>query len=145
VILLVGCATSKEEGEEPGSRVSLAELSEPARATVYRVTEGGQVEKITREFERGREVYDVEASVGGRHMEYLIGATDGAVLGTETQIELGELPDPVRRAAEGFYGTSSGLLVMKGVEYGETSYEIVGPKNGKRVEATFDPTGKQIE
>jgi len=32
---------------------------------------------------------------------------------------------------------------MKGVEYGETHYEIEGPKNGKTVEATFDPSGKK--
>ena len=32
---------------------------------------------------------------------------------------------------------------MKGVEYGETHYEIEGTKNGKTVEVTFDPAGKK--
>jgi hypothetical protein len=31
---------------------------------------------------------------------------------------------------------------MKGVEYGETHYEIEGQKNGKKVEVTLDPLGK---
>jgi hypothetical protein len=34
---------------------------------------------------------------------------------------------------------------MKGVEYGETSYEIEGNKGGKTVEVSFDPLGKRIE
>ena len=35
-----------------------------------------------------------------------------------------------------------GLKAMKGLEYGETHYEIEGPKNGKTVEVTFEPDGK---
>ena len=34
---------------------------------------------------------------------------------------------------------------MKGVEFGETSYEIEGTKHGKMVEVTFDPAGKRLE
>ena len=54
-----------------------------------------------------------------------------------------ELPEAVRAAAEKYFGTTVGLKAMKGVEYGETSYEIEGKKNGKIVEVTFDPTGKK--
>jgi len=32
---------------------------------------------------------------------------------------------------------------MKGVEYGETHFEIEGRKNGKKVEVTYDASGKQ--
>ena len=114
--------------------MTLAQLSEPARATVNRVTAGGQVDKMTREVERGKTVYDVEATVGGKHMEYLIADSDGELLGTEVPIEFTELPEPVRAATEKYFGTTAGLTVMKGVEYGETQFEIEGPKNGKVVE-----------
>ena len=125
--------------------MTLAQLSEPARATVNRVTAGGQVDKMTREVERGKTVYDVEATVGGKHMEYLIADSDGELLGTEVPIEFTELPEPVRTATEKYFGTTTGLTVMKGVEYGETQFEIEGPKNGKVVEVTFDPSGKQAK
>jgi len=32
---------------------------------------------------------------------------------------------------------------MKGVGYGETHFEIEGRKNGKKVEVTYDASGKQ--
>jgi uncharacterized membrane protein YkoI len=140
---LAGCASTG--GKKEGTRVSLAELSEPARATVKKLTAGGKVDKIDKEVEKGKLVYDVEATVGGKHIEYLIADADGAVLGTETSIEFGELPEPVRAAAQKYFGSSTGLKAMKGVEYGKTSYEIEGKKNGKTAEVTFDPTGKLLE
>jgi len=140
--LVAGCASSTPH-KEASVRVSLPELSGAARATVDKVTAGGHVDQIDKEFERGKLVYDVEATVGGKHVEYVIADTDGAVLGTETSIEYSDLPVAVRAAAEKFFGHATGLKAMKGVEYGETSYEVTGPKNGKAVEVTFTPEGKR--
>lgn len=134
---VAGCATTREHD------VTLAEVSEPARATITKETAGGHVDKITKEVERGKSVYDVEATVGGKHMEYLVADANGELLGTEVPIEFGQTPEPVRVAAEKYFGTSNGLTVMKGLEYGETHYEVEGPKNGKKVEVTFDPKGKR--
>ena len=144
VVTLTGCACTKGGGQSKDKevRVSLAQLSGPARATVERVTAGGKIEQMTREFEHGTTVYDVEAQVDGKHLEFLIAEADGAVLGTEVPIAYEQLPEAVRAAAEKYFGTASGLTAMKGVEFGETTYEIEGPKNGKTVEATFDPEGK---
>jgi uncharacterized membrane protein YkoI len=139
-ILTGACSSTKANKEVP---VTMSELSPPASATVAKVTAGGHVEKIHREIERGKPVYDVEATVDGKHMEYLIAESDGAVLGTEVPIAFSELPATVQKSAETFFGTTSALTAMKGVEYGETQYEIEGLKNGKRVEVTFDPEGKQ--
>lgn len=147
LVAAVGCKsaeTENEESDEAETRVELSQLPDAARASVEKLTAGGHVDKIDREIEHGVAAYDVEATVGGKHVEYLVAEKDGAVLGTETQIEISELPAPVREAAEKFFGTTAGLEAMKGVEFGETSYEIVGKKDGKRVEVTFDPTGKRI-
>lgn len=140
-----GCATTDEDRGKNEEEIPLMAMSAPARATVERETAGGQVESIIRETERGRLVYDVEASVGGKHLEYLIADSDGAILGTETQIEFNQLPAPVQTEAEGLFGTTSGLMIMRGEEYGETSFEVSGNKDGKRVEATFNPKGKRLE
>ena len=59
-------------------------------------------------------------------------------MGTENEIEFNQLPEPVRAAAEKYFGTSAGLKAMKGAEYGQTHYEIEGPQGGKTVEVTFD-------
>jgi uncharacterized membrane protein YkoI len=145
--LACGCASRNGAGtkKEKDVNVSIAELSAPARATVEKVTANGRVEKITKEKEKGRVVYDVEATIGGKHEEFLIADDDGTVLGTETSIDFASLPDGVRDAAVRYFGTSTGLKAMKGLEYGEISYEIEGPKNGKVVEVTFDDTGKKVK
>jgi uncharacterized membrane protein YkoI len=140
--LVSGCASSKS-GAPKETRVGVQEMSPPARATVEKVTAGGRVEQVSKEVERGRTVYDVEATVGGKHLEFLIADSNGELLGTEVPIEFGELPEPVRSAAQQYFGTSAGLTAMKGVEYGETQYEIEGLRNGKRVEVSFDPRGKR--
>jgi uncharacterized membrane protein YkoI len=137
-----GCASLKPDGAAKEVDVTIAEVSAPARAAIETETAGGRVDKITREVERGKTVYDVEATVGGRHVEYLIDAGDGKLLGTEVPIEFSALPKPVQEATAKYFGTTGGLVMMKGVEYGETHYEIEGPKNGKTVEVTFDSRGK---
>jgi uncharacterized membrane protein YkoI len=144
-VLVTACASTKagKEKEDATERVSLADLPMPARATVEKLTGGGKVEMIDKEVEKGKTVYDVEATVGGKHVEYTI-AIDGAVVGTETSIEYNELPEAVRAAAEKYFGTATGLNPSVGVEDGRTTYEVEGTKNGKKVAATFDPTGKFI-
>src|SRR5438874_10308592 len=111
---LVGCASEKV-GKEV--RVSLPQLSPSARATLQKVTAGGTIDKIDREVERGRVVYDAEATVDGKHVEYLIADSNGEVLGTENEIEFSQLPEPVRIAAEKYFGATAGLKAMKGLEY----------------------------
>jgi uncharacterized membrane protein YkoI len=130
-------------GKNKEMDVSAGQMSTPARATMNKQVGGGNVEKITREVEKGKTVYDVEASVGGKHMEYLIADADGELLGTEVPIEYSQLPEPVKAAAEKHFGTSTGLTAMKGVEYGQTHYEIEGMKSGKKSEISFDPEGKK--
>ena len=136
--------TRGDREEETAQRVTLAEMSAPARATAEKLVAGGTVEKIDREVERGVVVYDVEATVQGKHVEYTIGV-DGSVVGTETSIGLDELPQAVRVAALAHFGGDSGLNAARVEEYGQTTYEIEGMKRGKKVSATFDSMGKMLE
>ena len=135
----------KESGEGKEVRVTLDQLSPQAKATVQREIKGGQVEKLTAETERGREVYDVEANVDGKHMEYLIAKDTGEVLGREAPIPYSALPEGARAAAEKHFGTSEGLTAMKCEEFGQTSFEIEGKKNGKRSEFQVDANGKEVD
>jgi uncharacterized membrane protein YkoI len=140
--LAAGCCCTKS-GAAKEVDVTLAAVSAPARATIEKETAGGRVDKITREVERGKTVYDVEATVGGKHMEYLVADATGELLGTEAPVEVSSVPQPVQDAAQKYFGTTTGLTVMKGVEYGETHYEVEGLKNNKKVEVTFEPDGKE--
>jgi uncharacterized membrane protein YkoI len=143
-VLAAACATNKEgkEGKEDASaRITTAQLTAPARATVEKLTAGGKVDKIDKEMEKGKEVYDVEATVSGKHMEYTI-TTDGAVIGTETGIGFNELPEAVQKAAGDYFGGATGLEPARVEEDNKVAYEIEGKKNGKKVAVTFDADGK---
>jgi uncharacterized membrane protein YkoI len=142
--LATACATNKESREGKGEvagRVSLAQLTAPARATAEKLIAGGNVEKIDKEVEKGKEVYDVEATVNGKHMEYTI-ATDGSVVGTETGIEFNELPEAVQKAAQDYFGRTAGLEPARVEEDNKVAYEIEGKKNGNKVAVTFEADGK---
>ena len=144
--LATACASNKPvqaQKESAADRVSLTELTASARATVEKLTAGGKIEKIDKEVEKGKTVYDVEATINDAHTEYTVG-TDGAVLGTETSIDFAELPQAVREAAQAYFGSATGLNPSKGVEYGQTTYEVEGKKDGKKVAVTFDERGKLV-
>jgi len=129
---------------EKAQRVTLTDLPGAVRVSVEKATAHGKIEKIDQETENGKVVYDVEAVVGGKHVEYTI-AADGVVVGTETSIEYGGLPQVVRAAAEKHFGGSSNLQAMKAVEDGKTTYEVEGQKDGKKVTAEFDSSGRLLK
>src|SRR4030095_3134903 len=110
--LVAGCASMKSGSAPKEVNVTMDQLSEPARATVKKETAGGTVDKITREVERGKTGYDVEATGGDTHMKYLSDAADGKVWGTEVPIEFSQWPEPVRAAVEKYFGTTIGLIIM---------------------------------
>jgi len=145
-VLGAACASMKEGKEkknEAAETVTLAQLPVAARATVERETAAGTIAKIDKENENGKTVYDVEATVGGKHVEYTV-ATDGAITGTEMSIAYSALPDSIRAAAEKFFGAATGLEAVKGVEDGKSMYEVTGQKNGKKVTAEYDASGKFV-
>ena len=108
-----GCASTKSAHAAKEERVTVAQLSPPARASVEKLTAGGTVDQSDKEIERGKVVYDVEATLRGEHVEFLIADSNGEVLGTETPIDFAALPDPVRAAAEKYFGGHAGLKAMK--------------------------------
>src|SRR4051812_44970869 len=102
-VVVAGCNSMHHGSDTSHGKevdVTAQQMSEPARATMNQQVGNGKIEKITREVERGATVYDVEANVGGKHMEYLIADSNGELLGTEVPIAWNDVPAPVKTAAE---------------------------------------------
>ena len=93
---------------ETAKDLSVSSLPKAARAMLENLTAGGRVDGVEKEIEHGKTVFDVEATVGDKHVEYTI-AEDGTVLGNEVGIELKELPAAVREAGEKFFGNRRGM------------------------------------
>lgn len=153
VVLIAGCVGCSgvckrgEKAEKAGTKepaaaaVSLAQVPEPARATIEKLTAGGKIKKIEKEEEGGKTVYDVEATVRGTEVEYDI-AADGTVLTSEQSVPYASLPLAVRSAAEKYFGSAAGLKASVEVEDGKTFYEVEG-KKGKALK--LSDTGQILE
>ena len=85
---------------------------------VETLTAGGQIRKIDREEQDGRIIYDVEATVEGKDVEYDV-AADGTVLSSEQSVEYASLPDAVKTAVQEYFGSADGLKAAREVEEGQ--------------------------
>jgi uncharacterized membrane protein YkoI len=145
LVSLLGCGTFShggERGEDHG--VALADLTAPARATVERLTAGGTIRKIECERKGRATVYDVEAAVGGKDVEYDVDA-GGNVLTSEQSVAYDTLPAAVRSAAENQFGTSKALTASTEQESGKVFYEVDGVKDGVETALKMTADGKIVE
>jgi uncharacterized membrane protein YkoI len=140
---LTALVLAKEENNEKS--LSVKDLPAAVRATVEKLTTGGEIKKIDKEEEEdGKVIYDLEATVKGKDVEFDI-AADGTVLVSEESVEYSSLPAPVRAAVEKYFGSADGLKASKATEKGKANYEVEGKKDGKDATLKLDETGKILE
>ena len=143
---LFGCnATSGQIEEEKSAReVMLSEVPEAARTTIGRLTADGQITKLEKEQADGKVVYDVEAKMKDKEVEYDV-AADGTILSSEETVPYTSLPAEVRIAVRRYFDTDEGLKTSKEIENGKTFYEAEGKKDGSMVELKLSETGEILE
>jgi uncharacterized membrane protein YkoI len=156
IVGVVGCSSVAPQGEKaekaakspkaekkeaPASSMTLSQVPEPVQATIKKLTATGKIKKIEKAEEDGKTVYDVEATVQGRDVEYDI-AADGTMLTTEQSVPYASLPLGVRNAAQKYFGSVAGLKASVEVEGGKTFYEVEG-KKGKALK--LSDTGQIVE
>jgi uncharacterized membrane protein YkoI len=144
---LLGCAAMSGHGvkkEAPGQQVSLSQIPSPARATIERLTAGGEIKMIEKEEHNGKIIYDVEAKVKGKDVEYDV-ASNGEVLTSEESIAYDSLPAEVKTAIQKYFGSAEGLKASREIEEGKTFYEVEGSKAGAKIALKLTATGKIIE
>lgn len=145
--VLSGCgATSKwgTEKEPPARPMSLSAVPEPARAVIEKSIAGGRIRKLEKETVDGKVVYDVEATVDEKDVEYDV-AADGTVLSAEESIPYTSVPAVVRAAAEKYFGSAAGLEASRELENGKTFYEVEGRKTGHAVAVKLADDGRILE
>ncbi len=150
IVGVTGCCCSSKKGEKgeekevAAQQVSLAQVPAPARAAIEKQTAGGKIKSIEKEEKDGKAVYDVEATVQGRDVEYDI-AADGTVLTSEQGVPYASLPPAVRSAAEKYFGSAAGLKAGVETEGDKTFYEVEGQKGRTTVTLRLTNTGQIVE
>jgi uncharacterized membrane protein YkoI len=150
---VTGCCGTCKKGEKPekaeakeapAQQVSLSQVPEPARGVIEKVTVGGTIKKIEKAEEGGRTVYDVEATLRDRDVEYDV-AADGTILTSGQTVPYASVPLVVRNAAEKYFGSATGLKAFVELEGGKTYYEISGTKGGTPMTVKLTDTGRIVE
>jgi len=144
---LYGCNTISgrtAKKEAPAQELSLSDVPEPARATIERLTAGGEIKKLEKEESGGTVIYDVEARVKDKDVEYDV-AGDGKVLTSEESVPFTSLPVAVQETVKKFFGSVEGLKTSKEIEAGKTFYEVEGKKGGAVITLKLDETSKILE
>jgi uncharacterized membrane protein YkoI len=138
-VLMIGIS-----GCNSAQKVTISQVPEPARAAIEKLTAGGQIKTIEKETENGKTIYDVEAKVKDKDVEYDV-ASDGTILTSSESVPYDSLPAAVKQAAQKYFGSAEGLNASKETEKDKTSYEVEGKKGGKAITLKLDQTGKVIE
>ena len=134
---------SKKE-ESSGQTLSLSDLPAVVRATIERLIAGGEIKLLEKEEADGKVIYDVEARVKDKDVEYDI-ADDGTVLTSEESVPYSSLPEAVRAAAEKYFGSTAGLKASRELESGNTFYEVEGMKGGVAKALKLNESGEIVE
>ena len=146
-MVLSGCCVSSHHGEGEragGLALTLSDLPAPAQATIQKLIGAGEIRKLDKEEKGATVIYDVEARVQGKDVEYDV-SSDGTVLTSEESVAFASLPAAVRAAAEKHFGSSAGLKASREVEEGKTFYEVEGGKGSAKGSVKLTDTGAIAE
>lgn len=98
VLLLVLGAAAQER------RIQRSELPPAVQKVADEQSKGATVRGYSTEVENGKREYEVESTVNGHSRDVTI-APDGTVLEVEEQVEMAELPNPVRESLQSKAGS----------------------------------------
>jgi uncharacterized membrane protein YkoI len=85
VTVASGCACCNDRDEkDQGTKITLADLPAPVRATLEKETSGGKVTEIEKETKGGKLVYSADAVVNGTAWDIEI-AEDGTLIGKQKE------------------------------------------------------------
>jgi len=126
--------------EPPAPHMTLAEVPEPARATIERLTVGGTLHRLGQAEQDGRTVYQLEATVYGRQVDHDV-AEDGTVLSSGLRVPYASMPIAVRGVGDMYFDFATAPMARVKVEGGQTFYEIAGKKGKTPVILKLSETG----
>ena len=138
VLLLVIGAAAQER------RIQRSELPPAVQKVADEQSKGATVRGYSTEVENGKREYEIESMVNGHSRDVTI-APDGTLLEVEEQVEMAELPNPVRESLQSKAGSGKITKVESLTKGGKlVAYEAQVRRGGKHSEIQVDPDGKPL-
>jgi hypothetical protein len=140
-------ADEKKEEDDKAVKVKEADVPAAVMATVKKHFPKARIERIEKETEDGKVLYDFEMRDGGTKWEADI-QDDGTLIETEKEIKAKDAPEAVTKAIEEKYPKAKiheVMAKMKGEDKTVHEYEVVMKDGGKEKEVTVSPDGKITE
>jgi uncharacterized membrane protein YkoI len=126
-VLIAGSMAAAE------TKVKMQELPPAVQKSVQEQTKGAKLVGLSKETEKGKTVYEVETTNGGRTRDLTLDET-GAVVEVEQEVTLDSLPAPAKAAIEKKAAGGTIKKVESLTKGGTVTYEAAIVKGGKTSE-----------
>lgn len=138
ILLSVVSSSAKERS------ITKSDLPAAVQKAADEQGKGATVRGYSTEIENGKREYEVESTINGHSRDVTI-APDGTVLEVEEQVEMQDLPEPVRDALQAKAGSGKITKIESLTKRGQlVAYEAQVRSRGKHSEIQVGPDGKSL-
>jgi uncharacterized membrane protein YkoI len=121
-------------------KLKMEDLPASVKTTVTEQIKGATLVGITKETEKGKTVYEVETTSGGKSRDLMIDSS-GAVVSVEQEVEMATVPGAAKDAIQKKAAGAEIKKVESVTEHGTVSYEATFAKKGKTSEYAVNADG----
>ncbi len=140
--LVAGLATSASADEKTKSEkeLTIADVPVAVQAAIKQFAGSNAIEKITKESEDNKVIYEASVKIGGTKQAVEVSA-DGTVVRTEKTVGLKDVPTAVQAAVKKLAGTGTIDEIVEETAGGKKTYEAAVTIDGKKKEADIAADG----
>jgi hypothetical protein len=125
-------------------KISCDAVPAPVRAAFEKAFAKAEMNNCLEETEKRKTIYEIDSKVGDSRVAARFQA-DGNLIRTEETIATGDVPEPVKQAAQKKYPGGEITLAQKVTSGTSVTYELDVKHRNKSVEVAFDDNGKQVK
>jgi hypothetical protein len=123
--------------------VELAELPDVIKKALQKQTAGGKIDQVTRTFDTGATLYDVDISKNRKTRTVTFDAA-GALLSTQEETTLEEVPGVVKTQIQSLSNGGKVVSISKVIEDGMETFDVDVRKQGKVESHTLAEDGTVV-
>lgn len=151
LVLCIGAVATKQTAEQEKA-VSIDQVPEAVKATIFAEAKGGTIGEIEMETENGQTAYEAEVTIDGQKVEIKV-ADDGKLLGKEADDEDGDDEDEEQVSIDQVPAAVKDTILAQGGtvkeierenENGQAVYEADVIIDGQKIEVKVADDGKLL-